>query len=55
MHLTPNPCDVVSFLLQAAANRTPGGNVWGVSLLPTGMSEESHPELADIIRHQNKR
>jgi hypothetical protein len=33
----------------------PAGNVWGVSLVPGGLSEESHPELAAIIRSQNKR
>jgi hypothetical protein len=31
-------------------------NVWGVSLVPSGYgSEESHPELAAIIRSQHKR
>jgi hypothetical protein len=35
--------------------RNSGGNVWGVSLVPTGCTEESHPELAEIIRSQNKR
>jgi hypothetical protein len=32
-----------------------GGNVWGVSLVPHGCTEESHPELAAIIRSQHKR
>lgn len=34
---------------------TRAGNVWGVSLVPSGLSEESHPELAAIIRSQHKR
>jgi hypothetical protein len=29
--------------------------VWGVSVVPSGYSEEAHPELADIIRSQHKR
>lgn len=39
-------------LLQAS---TRSGAVWGVSLVPSGYSEEQHPELAEIIRSQHKR
>ncbi|WIA12477.1 hypothetical protein OEZ85_012512 [Tetradesmus obliquus] len=38
--------------LQAGTRR---GDVWGVSLVPSGYSEEAHPELAAIIRSQHKR
>ncbi|KAF6262194.1 hypothetical protein COO60DRAFT_1699466 [Scenedesmus sp. NREL 46B-D3] len=38
--------------LQAGTRR---GDVWGVSLVPSGYSEEAHPELANIIRSQHKR
>jgi len=42
------------FVVQVAS-RTNAGNVWGVSLVPSGYSEESHPELAAIIKHQHGR
>lgn len=31
------------------------GVSWGVTLVPPGYTEEQHPEIADIVRSQNKR
>jgi hypothetical protein len=31
------------------------GVSWGVTLVPPGCTEESHPDIADIVRSQNKR
>lgn len=41
--------------LQVSSRTAAPGNVWGVSLVPTGYSEEQHPDLAAIIKNQNKR
>lgn len=31
------------------------GGAWGVTLVPPGYDEEAHPEIAEIVRSQNKR
>jgi hypothetical protein len=31
------------------------GASWGVTLMPPGYDEEEHPDIADIVRSQNKR
>lgn len=28
---------------------------WGVTLVPPGYDEEAHPEIAEIVRSQNRR
>jgi hypothetical protein len=39
-----------------ALNAAPKSSVsWGVTLVPPGYTEDDHPDIADIVRSQNKR